>query len=71
MSPGYPGHYYNNLDYYVHLVGPMLTRIVLVFSKISLETQAECLYDFIEIKSGDWEEPQVRWCGEKTQKQNR
>ncbi|KAK6632810.1 hypothetical protein RUM43_013581 [Polyplax serrata] len=71
MSPGYPAHYYNNLDYHVHIVGPIWTRIVIAFSKIDLESQAECLYDFIELKSGGMEQAQVRWCGNKTGKKTR
>lgn len=61
-SPGHPGQYYHNLEYYVHLVGPIWTRMVITFTKMDMESQAECLYDYIELKSGGTEAPEVRWC---------
>lgn len=67
-SPNYPGNYYNNLDFLVKIIGPERTRLIVQFSKIDLETQTECLYDYVELRSvvrgnvnglGD----AVKWCG--------
>lgn len=52
QSPNYPGNYYNNLDFIITIVSPERTRIVLQFENIDLEYQQECLYDYIELKSG-------------------
>lgn len=50
-SPNYPGNYYNNLDFIVKIVGPERTRIVIKFNAIDIETQPECLYDYIQLRS--------------------
>lgn len=71
LSPGYPNSYHSNLDYYIQLIGPIWTRLVVIFSEIDLEYQADCLYDFIELKSGLSEHPEVRWCGNRATKKNR
>lgn len=42
--------YDNDLDYWVHVVGPPETRLVFVFQRIELEFQKDCLYDFVEVK---------------------
>lgn len=66
-SPGFPAPYYHNLDYWVHLVAPEATRIVIHFTRLDLEPQNHCLYDFIELQStADWTEstePPTRLCG--------
>lgn len=41
--------YDNDLDYWVHLVGPEDTRLVFVYQNIDLEYQKDCLYDFVEV----------------------
>ncbi|KAL1128856.1 hypothetical protein AAG570_013390 [Ranatra chinensis] len=48
-SPFYPLAYSHNLDYWVTIVGPEQTRIVFKFSRLDLEAQAHCLYDFLEL----------------------
>ncbi|XP_044736742.1 uncharacterized protein LOC123298714 [Chrysoperla carnea] len=62
-SPNYPNNYYNNLDYWVKIIGPERTRLVIQFSRLDVEYQPQCLYDYVELhsipKSGDV----VRWCG--------
>ena len=66
-SPNFPGNYYHNLDYWVQLIGPERTRLVIQFKQLDLEVQAECLYDFVELKSitgeGQLLNDAVRWCG--------
>lgn len=48
-SPNHPGIYDNDLDFWVHVVGPEDTRLVFVFQNIDLEYQKDCLYDFVEV----------------------
>lgn len=43
--------YDNDLDFWVHVVGPEDTRLVFVFQRIDLEYQKDCLYDFVEVRS--------------------
>ena len=66
-SPNFPGNYYHNLDYWVQLIGPERTRLVIEFKKLDLELQTECLYDFVELRSIDGDgqllNDPVRWCG--------
>jgi hypothetical protein len=66
-SPNFPGNYYHNLDYWVQLIGPERTRLVLQFQHLDLELQTECLYDFVELTSvgreGQSLSDAVRWCG--------
>lgn len=65
-TPNYPGNYYNNLDFSVKISSPDRTRLVIKFEKIDIESQLECLYDYIEIKSVYKNHKQlndaVRWC---------
>jgi hypothetical protein len=66
-SPNFPGNYYHDLDYWVHLVSPERTRLVVQLHHLDLELQNECLYDFIELTSigrdGQLLSDAVRWCG--------
>lgn len=48
-SPNYPTTYSNNLNFHIKLVGPERTRLIIQFSKIDIEMQDDCLYDFIEV----------------------
>ncbi|XP_056636815.1 uncharacterized protein LOC130445275 [Diorhabda sublineata] len=50
-SPNYPNNYYHNLDLFIRISGPDKTRIVIKFIHIHIESQLECLYDYIELKS--------------------
>ncbi|XP_031348289.1 uncharacterized protein LOC116174493 [Photinus pyralis] len=61
-TPNYPEYYYNNLDFFIRIVGPERTRIVIRFQKLNMESQLECLYDYVEVKSKN-EESSVKWCG--------
>ncbi|KAK5642078.1 hypothetical protein RI129_008245 [Pyrocoelia pectoralis] len=63
-TPNYPEYYYNNLDFFVKIVGPERTRIVISFQKLDIEPQLECLYDYVEVKSrNNKERERVKWCG--------
>lgn len=67
-SPNYPGNYYNNLDFLVKIIGPDRTRLIVQFSKIDLESQLECLYDYVELRTvvrgnSDTLSDAVKWCG--------
>lgn len=48
-SPNFPGNYYHNLDYWVTIIGPENTRIIIQFHTFDLEDQKNCLYDYLEI----------------------
>lgn len=52
-TPNFPSNYYNNLDFAVRIKAPDRTRILISFAKIDLESQIECLYDYIELSSID------------------
>lgn len=62
-SPGHPSPYRPDLDYEVRLVGPPWTRMVVSLTKLDMEQQADCLYDFLELRSGGAVDPEQRWCG--------
>ncbi|KAH9644611.1 hypothetical protein HF086_001992, partial [Spodoptera exigua] len=62
MSPNHPGMYDNDLDFWVHVVGPEDTRLVFVFQRIDLEYQKDCLYDFVELRD-PWNMKSSRYCG--------
>jgi hypothetical protein len=66
-SPNFPSSYYHNLDYWVQLVGPERTRLVIEFKQLDLELQTECLYDYVELRSidgdGQFLNDAVRRCG--------
>lgn len=61
-TPHYPENYYHHLDFSVRIIGPDRTRLVVKFLKIDVEFQIECLYDFIELKSGGLED-NTKYCG--------
>ncbi|KAF5270044.1 hypothetical protein FQR65_LT05843 [Abscondita terminalis] len=64
-TPNYPSFYYNNLDFYVKIIGPERTRIVVHFEKLDIEAQIECLYDYVALKSaGKFENDVVKLCGD-------
>ncbi|CAG9865029.1 unnamed protein product [Phyllotreta striolata] len=50
-SPNYPNNYYHNLDYSIRIVGPEKTRLIIKFINIHIESQLECLYDYVQLKS--------------------
>ncbi|XP_060519804.1 uncharacterized protein LOC132698003 isoform X2 [Cylas formicarius] len=65
-TPNHPENYFNNLDFLVRIVGPERTRLVIRFDKIDIESQLECLYDYVELKSSSkFKEPNdaVKYCG--------
>lgn len=65
-SPRYPAPYHHNLDYWVRLVAPEFTRVVIHFSRLDLEPQPQCLYDYLELEDvqGRSDPPRKnRYCG--------
>lgn len=50
LQKGYPNAYPANVDYWVRLVGPSNTRLIIQFQTLDMEAQAECLYDYISIQ---------------------
>ncbi|XP_055685615.1 uncharacterized protein LOC129791455 isoform X2 [Lutzomyia longipalpis] len=55
VSPGYPKSYPPNTDYYIKLVSPEHTRIVVQFQRIDIEAQEKCLYDYVSVENGEEE----------------
>lgn len=49
----YPNLYPANSNYWIKLIGPEKTRLVIQFKKIDLEEQNDCLYDYISIEDDD------------------
>lgn len=52
-SPNHPSKYYNNLDFFIKIIAPENTRITIIFHKLDIENQPECLYDYIQLNSID------------------
>lgn len=50
---GYPNQYPVNVNYWITISGPDNSRIILQFQKIDIETQEECLYDYIGLNNVD------------------
>ncbi|XP_050733493.1 uncharacterized protein LOC127007035 isoform X3 [Eriocheir sinensis] len=69
-SPNYPSPYPNNLHLTTTLRGPPLHRLVLSFSKIDLEYQDHCLYDYLGLQSSEGD-PMLRYCGRHTTEMDR
>lgn len=49
-SPGYPNTYPLNIDYWIRIIGPTHSRLLLQFQTIDLEHQEECLYDYVSVQ---------------------
>lgn len=49
----FPNLYPANVNYWIKLISPEKTRIVIQFSKIDLEEQNDCLYDFVSIEDDE------------------
>lgn len=52
-STDFPKQYPVNIDYWVKIIGPKRSRIVIQFHKIDLEEQADCLYDYVRIQDNE------------------
>ncbi|KAK7072579.1 hypothetical protein SK128_010113 [Halocaridina rubra] len=61
-TPGYPSSYPNNLHLTIMLRGRPNSRLIVTFSKIDLEYQQDCLYDYVGLQS-TVDDPLVRYCG--------
>ncbi|XP_066978110.1 uncharacterized protein [Macrobrachium rosenbergii] len=61
-TPGYPSQYPNNLHLTITLRGPASSRLVITFTKIDLEYQQDCLYDYVGLQSGP-QDSMTRYCG--------
>lgn len=49
-SPNYPHQYAPNINYWIKIIAPERSRIVVQFQKIDLEPQQECLYDYVSVE---------------------
>jgi CUB domain len=53
-SPDYPNQYAANVDYWIRIIAPEKSRVVVQFQRIDIEQQLECLYDFVSIQDVDF-----------------
>lgn len=53
MSPNYPNKYAPNVNYWIKLIAPEKSRIVLQFQKLDIEPQNECLYDYVSVQDAN------------------
>ncbi|XP_055525442.1 uncharacterized protein LOC129718573 isoform X3 [Wyeomyia smithii] len=51
VSPSYPNPYPIQTDYWIRLVAPEGSRIIVQFQKLDIEHQQECLYDYVSIQN--------------------
>ncbi|KAF4517085.1 hypothetical protein B566_EDAN007007 [Ephemera danica] len=63
-SPNYPEAYPANADFWTRVSGPVDSRLIFNFSRVDLEAQAECLYDFVAVWDEGASEPTVVLCGQ-------
>ena len=53
-SPNYPNQYAPNINYWIKIIAPEKSRIVVQFQKIDLEPQHECLYDYVSVEDSSY-----------------
>lgn len=53
-SPDYPNHYSSNINYWVKIIAPKRSRIIIQFQKIDIEHQQECLYDYVSVQDSEF-----------------
>lgn len=53
-SPDYPNQYSSNINYWVKIIAPKRSRIVMQFQKIDIEYQQECLYDYVSVQDSEF-----------------
>ncbi|KAG5683953.1 hypothetical protein PVAND_013208 [Polypedilum vanderplanki] len=53
-SPDYPNPYASNINYWVKIIAPKRSRIVVQFQKLDIEYQQECLYDYVSVQDGEF-----------------
>jgi hypothetical protein len=53
-SPDYPNQYASNIDYWIRIVAPEKSRIVMQFQRIDMEEQDECLYDYVSVQDAEF-----------------
>jgi hypothetical protein len=54
-SPDYPNQYASNINYWIKIVAPEKSRIVMQFQRIDMEEQEECLYDYVSVQDVDFD----------------
>lgn len=53
-SPNYPNQYASNINYWVKIIAPKRSRIIVQFQQMDIEDQDECLYDYVSIQDSDF-----------------
>lgn len=54
MTLDYPNQYATNMNYWVKIIAPEKSRIVMQFQKLDIEHQQECLYDFVSVQDANF-----------------
>lgn len=53
-SPDYPNQYASNINYWVKIIAPKKSRVVMQFQLLDIEEQQECLYDYVSVQDSDF-----------------
>lgn len=53
-SPDYPNQYASNINYWVKIIAPKRSRVIIQFQKLDIEHQQECLYDYVSVQDSDF-----------------
>lgn len=52
-SPEYPSQYAPSLNYWIKIIAPKRSRVVVQFQKLDIESQDECLYDYVSVQDAN------------------
>lgn len=53
-SPNFPNQYASNINYWVKIIAPKRSRIIVQFQQMDIEHQEECLYDYVSIQDSEY-----------------
>lgn len=52
-SPNFPSQYAPSVDYWIKIIAPKRSRVVVQFQKLDIELQNECLYDYVSVQDAN------------------
>lgn len=58
-SPNYPNQYASNINYWVKIIAPKKSRVIVQFQQIDIEQQDECLYDYVSVQDAEFRHVQT------------
>lgn len=53
-SPNFPNQYASNINYWVKIIAPKKSRVIVQFQQMDIEYQEECLYDYVSIQDTEF-----------------